>query len=95
MEPCSFNASSAVKTTILPSLFFAAPIWLEKDLKYVTAVHNDFTRTVFRHGFLTNIDSCQVLLGTPPHDLLSTVINFKFLLKLKLDLLYWVKGHLA
>ena len=79
------------KTTILPSLFYAAPIWLEKNLKYVTAVQNNFIRTVFRHGFSPNIDSCQVLLGTPPLDLLSTAINVKFLLKLKLedDLLHW------
>ena len=65
------------KTTILPSLFYAAPIWLEKNLKYVTTVQNNFIRTVFRHGFLPNIDSCQVLLGTPPLDLLSTAINVK------------------
>ena len=79
------------KTTILPSLFYAAPIWLEKNLKYVTAVQNNFIRTVFRHGFSPNIDSCQVLLGAPPLDLLSTAINVKFLLKLKLedDLLHW------
>ena len=78
------------KTTILPSLFYAAQIWLEKK-KYVTEVQNNFIRTVFRHGFLPNIDSCQVLLGTPPLDLLSTVINVKFLLKLKVenDLLHW------
>ena len=76
------------KTTILPSLFYAAPIWLEKNLKYVTAAQNNFIRTVFRHGFLPNIDS---LLGTPPLDILSTAINVKFLLKLKLedDLLHW------
>ena len=73
------------KTTILPSLFYAAPIWLEKNLKYVTAVQNNFIRTVFRHEFLPNIDSCQVLLGTPTLDLLSTAINVKFLLKLKLE----------
>ena len=48
-------------------------------------------RTVFRHGFLPNIDSCQVLLGTPPLDLLSTTINVKFLFRLKLEdhLPYW------
>ena len=79
------------KTTILPSLFYAAPIWLEKNLKYVTAVQNSFMRTIFRHGFSPNIVSCQVLLGTPPLDLLSTAINVKFLLKLKLEdeLLHW------
>ena len=79
------------KTTILPSLFYAAPLWLEKNLKHVTAVQNNFIRTVFRHGFSPIIDSCQVLLGAPPLDLLSTAINVKFLLKLKLedDLLHW------
>ena len=79
------------KITSVSSLFYAAPIWLEKNLKYVTPVQNNFIRTVFRHGFLPNIDSCQVLLGTPPLDLLSTAINIKFLLKLKLedDLLHW------
>ena len=35
------------KTIILPSLFYAAPIWLEKNLKYVTTVQNNFIRTVF------------------------------------------------
>ena len=71
--------------------FSAAPIWLEKTLKYITAVQNNFMRTVFGNGFLPNIDSCHVLLGTPPLDLLSTVINVKFLLELKLDddLLHW------
>ena len=73
------------KTTILPSLFHAAPIWLEKNLKYVTAVQNTFIRTVFRHGFSPNMDSCQVLLGTPPLDLLSIVLNVNFILKLKLE----------
>ena len=74
------------KTTILPSLFYAAPFWLEKNLKYVTLVRNNFIRIVFRHGFSPNIDSCQVLLGTPPLDLLShTAINVKFHLKLKLE----------
>ena len=83
------------KTTILPSLFYAAPIWLAKNLKYVTAVQNNFKRTVFRHGFSPNIDSCQVLLGTPPLDLLSTAINVKFLSKFKLedDLLHWTMMH--
>ena len=38
------------KTTILPSLFYAAPIWLENNLKYVTAVQNNFIRTVFVVG---------------------------------------------
>ena len=73
------------KTTILPSLFYAAPVWLEKNLKYVTAEQNIFIRTVFRQGFLPNFDSWQVLLGTPPLDLLSTAINVKLLLKLKLE----------
>ena len=80
------------KTTILPSLFYAAPFWLEKNLKYVTAVQNNFIRTVFRHGFSPNIDSCQVLLGTPPLDLLRyTAVNVKFHLKLNLedDLKLW------
>ena len=73
------------KTTLLPSLIFAAPIWPEKNLKYVTAVQKKFIRTVFWHGFSPDIDSCEVLLGTPPLDLLSTAINVKFLLKLKLE----------
>ena len=79
------------KTTILPSVFYAAPVWLEKNLKYVTAVQNNFIRTVFRYGFSPNIVSCQILLGTPPLDLSSTAINVKFLLKLKLeeDILHW------
>ena len=79
------------KTTILPSVFYAAPIWLEKNLKYVKAIQNNFIRTLSGHGFSPNIDSCQVLLGTPPLDLLSTAINVKFFLKIKLydDLLHW------
>ena len=78
------------KTTILPSLFYAAPIWLEKNLGYVTAVQKNFIRTVFGNGFSPNIDLCQVLLVTPPLDFLSTAIKVKFLLTLKLedDLLY-------
>ena len=35
------------KTTILASLLYAAPIWYEKNLKYVTAVQYNFMRTVF------------------------------------------------
>ena len=64
---------------------------MRQNLKYVAAVQNNFMRTVCRHGFSPNIDSCQVLLGTPPFDLLSTAINVKFLLKLKLDddLIHW------
>ena len=91
MEPCSPNASSVVQNHNLTLTLYAAPIWLEKNLKYVTAVQNNFIRTVFRDGFSPNIDSCQVLLGTPPLDLLSTAINVKFLLELKLedDLLHW------
>ena len=54
------------KTAILPSFFYSAAIWLEENLKYVTAVQNSFIRTVFfRHGFSPNINSCQVFLGTP------------------------------
>ena len=67
-------------------------MWLEKNLKYVKAVQNNFLRTNFRHGHSPNIDSrCQVLLGTPPLGLLSTAINVKFFLKLKLqdNLLHW------
>ena len=81
------------KTTILHSLFYAAPIWLEKRLEYVTAVQNNFIRTIFSYGFLPNIDSCQLLLGTPPLDLLSTAINVKLLMKLKLedDFLHWTQ----
>ena len=50
------------KTTILLSLFYAAPIWLERNLNYVIAVQNNFIRTVFSHGFSPNIDS---YLGIP------------------------------
>ena len=91
MKPCSPNASSVVQNHYLTLTFYAAPIWLEKNLKYVLAEQKNFIRTVFRHGFSLIIDSWQVLLGTPPLDLLSTAINVKFLLKLKLedDLLHW------
>ena len=61
---CSRKSSLAVsklvllyKFTILPSLFYAAPIWVAKNLKYVTALQNTFISTVFGQVFSQNINS--------------------------------------
>ena len=63
------------KTTVSASLFYAAPIWFGKNIKYVTAVQKNVERPTVRHWFLTHIDSCQDLLGMLPLDFLDTAIN--------------------
>ena len=47
-------------------------------------VQNNFIRTGFNRCFSPNIESCQVLLGVPPIDILSMSINIKFLIKVKI-----------
>ena len=46
-------------------------------------VQKTFIRTVFNRSYSPNIESCQVLLGVPPIDILSMSINIKFLIKVK------------
>ena len=38
---------------------------------------------VFNRSYSPNNESCQVLLGVPPIDILSMIINIKFLIKVK------------
>ena len=47
-------------------------------------VQTNFIRTVFKHSYLPNIESCHGLLGLPPIDILSSSINVKFLIKVKI-----------
>ena len=47
-------------------------------------VQTNFIRLVFKHSFSPNIESCHVLLVVPPIDILSSSINVKFLIKVKL-----------
>ena len=67
------------KTTILPLLLYASPIWSEK----IAAACKEY-KTLFKHSCSSNIESCQVLLSVPPIDILSSNINFKLLTKIKL-----------
>ena len=91
MEPCSVNTGSVVQTHHLTLTFLRSTILAQEKPHIRHSSTEHFLKDSFRYGFLPNIDSCQVLLGTPPLDLLSTAINVKFLLKLKLedDLLPW------
>ena len=90
-EPCSSNVSFVVQNHYLTLTFLCSTnlAWEKPQIPH--SCTKQFLKDSFRHGFLPNIDSWQVLLGTPPLVLLSTTINVKFFLKLKLedDLLHW------
>ena len=71
------------KTTIVPLLLYASPILFERNRCSMQRVQNSFIRAVFDRSCSPNIESCQVLLGVPPIDILSMSINIKFLIKVK------------
>ena len=71
------------KTTILPLLLYTSPIWFERNHCSMQRVQNNFIRTVFNRSYSPNIESCQVLQGVPPIDILSMSININFLIKVK------------
>ena len=57
------------------------PIWFERNRCSMQKVQNTFIRTVFNRSHSPSIESCQVLLGVQPIDILSMSINIKFLIK--------------
>ena len=72
------------KTTILPLLLYDSQIWFEKkSQQHAKGTKYFHQRTVFNRSYSPNIESCQVLLGVPPIDILSVSINIKFLIKVK------------
>ena len=71
------------ETTILPLLLNASLIWFERNRCSMQGVQNNFIGTVFNLSYSPNIESCRVLLGGPPNDILSMSINIKFLIKVK------------
>ena len=44
-------------------------------------VRNYFIRTLFKQTYSQNIESCEVLLGVPPIELVNSIINVKFFYK--------------
>ena len=71
------------KTTILPLLLYASPIWFERNRCSMQRAQNNFIKTVFNRSYSPNIESCRMLLGVPHIDILSMSINIKFLIKVK------------
>ena len=61
------------------------PSCFERKRCHMQRVQNNFIRTVFKHSYSPNNESCQVSLRVPPIDMFSWSMSDKSLIKVKLS----------
>ena len=69
------------KTLILPTLLYCAPVWSNQNAAKLQTFQAFVNRSILQTRFNPNESAAEVILGTPPIDIVCQNISAKFLTK--------------
>ena len=71
------------KTLMLPTLLYCAPVWSNQNAAKLQTFQAFVNRSILQTRFDPNKSAAEVILGTPPIDIVCQNISAKFLTKVQ------------